>query len=92
MAANTFLTLVLSMKRPLPPTLACLLPRLATGLAATLVLAQSVLPALADLNFKPTYNKVQIAAADTSIKNAPAPAALVAPAVATTVAANPLLR
>jgi len=70
------------MKRSLPPTFACFLPRLATGLAATLVLAQSALPALADLRFKPTYNKVQIAAADPSAKSAPVAPALSAAPVA----------
>jgi hypothetical protein len=52
------------MKRSLPASHTYPLFKMASGLVATLFLVSPVLvqPALADLSFKPTYNRVQIAA------------------------------
>jgi hypothetical protein len=91
------------MKRSLLASFTCLLHRLATGLMATLVLTQAAQPALADLSFKASYKKVQIAAlepvvhdsaTDSAIKDAlakDAAAKALSPAVGAPAPAAPAL-
>jgi hypothetical protein len=81
--------MVLLMKRSLSPAYS-FLPRPFAGLAALIVVAQAAQPALADLSFKPTYNKVQIAAADPSAKSVPVLPPLAAPPAATAPAISAL--